>query len=246
MVVDMPQRPSLEYVPSSWGTLPTFDPPNANKTDIAGSSEVRCVTRARLIANSSGLLLSAWDGFCCLDRGYARYGCRCLGLPESCGNRTVRQDAVAELRRMNTRLILEREKTDEEIRGDISWLRRRAAEWKATDEEKRKEREKAGMEGWMKWAKDNEASILNLGSPLGKTKRIDARGISDTKNEITAYTIVQAESHEAAAELFAIPLDPRRHLEDPAGEKGRLIAGAGRRKRLLGSVTDATGQYRVS
>ena len=64
-------------------------------------------------------------------------------------------------------------------------------------------REKAGMEGWMKWAKDNEASIVDLGSPLGKTKRIDAEGISDTKNEITAYTIVQAESHEAAAELFA-------------------------------------------
>ena len=77
------------------------------------------------------------------------------------------------------------------------------AEWKTTDDEERKEREKAGMEGWMKWAKDNEASILDLGSPLGKTKRIDAKGISDTKNEITAYTIVQAESHEAAAELFA-------------------------------------------
>ena len=28
------------------------------------------------------------------------------------------------------------------------------AEWKATDDEKRKEREKAGMEGWMKWATD--------------------------------------------------------------------------------------------
>ena len=50
------------------------------------------------------------------------------------------------------------------------------AEWKATNDEKRKEREKAGMEGWMKWAKDNEASIVDLGSPLGKTKRIDARG----------------------------------------------------------------------
>jgi hypothetical protein len=59
------------------------------------------------------------------------------------------------------------------------------------------------MEGWMKWAKENEASIVELGSPLGKTKRINAKGISDTKNEITAYTIVQAESHEAAAELFA-------------------------------------------
>jgi hypothetical protein len=77
------------------------------------------------------------------------------------------------------------------------------AEWKATDDEKRKERENAGMEGWMKWAKDNEASIVDLGSPLGKTKRIDAKGISDTKNEITAYTIVQAESYEAAAELFS-------------------------------------------
>ena len=49
------------------------------------------------------------------------------------------------------------------------------AEWKTTDEEERKEREKAGMEGWMKWAKDNEASILDLGSPLGKTKRIEPR-----------------------------------------------------------------------
>ena len=37
---------------------------------------------------------------------------------------------------------------------------------------------------------------------LGKTKRIEAKGISNTKNEITAYTIVQAESHEAAA-VFA-------------------------------------------
>ena len=55
----------------------------------------------------------------------------------------------------------------------------------------------------MKWAKENEASIVDLGSPLGKTKRIDPKGISDAKNEITAYTIVQAESHEAAAELFA-------------------------------------------
>ena len=66
-------------------------------------------------------------------------------------------------------------------------------EWMATDDEKRKEREKAGMEGWMKWVKDNEASIVDLGSRLGKTKRIDAKGVSDSKNEITAYTIVEAE-----------------------------------------------------
>ena len=42
------------------------------------------------------------------------------------------------------------------------------AEWKVTNDEKKKEREKAGMEGWMKWAKDNEASILDLGSPSAR------------------------------------------------------------------------------
>ena len=77
------------------------------------------------------------------------------------------------------------------------------AQWKATDDQKRKEQEKAGMDAWMKWVKENEASIVDLGSPLGKTKRINAEGISNTKNEITGYTIVQAESHEAAAKLFA-------------------------------------------
>ena len=66
-----------------------------------------------------------------------------------------------------------------------------------------KEREKAGMDGWMTWVRENEASIVELGSPLGKTKRMNAKGISDTQNQMTAYTIVQAESHEAAAELFA-------------------------------------------
>ena len=77
------------------------------------------------------------------------------------------------------------------------------AQWKATDEHKRKDREKAGMDGWMTWVRENEASIVELGSPLGKTKRMNAKGISDTQNEMTAYTIVQAESHEAAAKLFA-------------------------------------------
>lgn len=76
------------------------------------------------------------------------------------------------------------------------------AQWKATDDQKRKEHEKAGIDA-LKWVKENEASIVDLGSPLGKTKRINADGISDTKNQITGYTIVQAESREAAAELFA-------------------------------------------
>ncbi len=74
--------------------------------------------------------------------------------------------------------------------------------WKAMDEEQRKQQEKAGKEAWEKWVTTNEKSIVDQGTPLGKTKRISAQGISDTRNEIGAYTIIQAESHEAAAKLF--------------------------------------------
>ena len=42
VVVDMPQRASLEYAsPESWGTLPTFDPPNEESpTASLGSASV--------------------------------------------------------------------------------------------------------------------------------------------------------------------------------------------------------------
>jgi hypothetical protein len=70
------------------------------------------------------------------------------------------------------------------------------------DEAERKAKEAAGKEAWGKWYKTNERSIVDPGAPVGKTKRISAEGISDTRNEVGAYTVVQAESHEAAAKLF--------------------------------------------
>jgi len=76
------------------------------------------------------------------------------------------------------------------------------AKWKEMTEQKRKTLETAGLEAWGKWATANEKVIVDQGSPLGKTKRISAQGISDTRNEIAAYTIVEAESHEAAAKMF--------------------------------------------
>jgi hypothetical protein len=74
--------------------------------------------------------------------------------------------------------------------------------WEAIDEKTRNERTKTGMGQWMEWGTENSKSIVDEGAPLGKTKRIDPKGISDTRNQITGYTIVQAESHEAAARLF--------------------------------------------
>ena len=55
------------------------------------------------------------------------------------------------------------------------------------------EQQKKGMEAWMKWMGDHEASLVDGGAPLGKTKRVNSKGASDTKNEIGGYSIVQAE-----------------------------------------------------
>jgi hypothetical protein len=75
--------------------------------------------------------------------------------------------------------------------------------WDALDEEKREALTAAGIDAWMRWGVANAAAIVDQGSPLGRTKRASSSGISDTKNAITGYVIVQAESHEAAAKLFA-------------------------------------------
>lgn len=61
---------------------------------------------------------------------------------------------------------------------------------------------KAGMDAWMKWMTANKKSVVDSGAPLGKTKRISKEGVESMKNEIGAYTIVQADSHDDAAELF--------------------------------------------
>ena len=49
------------------------------------------------------------------------------------------------------------------------------------------------MDAWMRWMNANKASIVEGGAPLGKTKRVDLHGASNTKNEVGGYSIVQAE-----------------------------------------------------
>jgi len=69
-------------------------------------------------------------------------------------------------------------------------------------EAERKQRETAGVAAWQQWVKNNQAAIADMGSPLGKTKRVSKDGIADTRNELSAWTVVHAESQEAAAKLF--------------------------------------------
>jgi hypothetical protein len=56
------------------------------------------------------------------------------------------------------------------------------------------ETRKKGMEAWMHWMTAHKGSIVDGGAPLGKTRRVDANG---------GYSVVQADSHDAAAKMFS-------------------------------------------
>ncbi|MEO5667304.1 MAG: hypothetical protein ABIR96_04520 [Bdellovibrionota bacterium] len=74
--------------------------------------------------------------------------------------------------------------------------------WEAMNAAARAKAEAAGMKGWQEWAEKNHASLVQMGAPLGKTKRVGPEGVSDITNAMCAYAVVQASSHDAAAKLF--------------------------------------------
>jgi hypothetical protein len=61
---------------------------------------------------------------------------------------------------------------------------------------------KKSMDGWRAWMEEHKESFVDSGAPLGKTKRITAQGVEDVKNDMGGYSIIQAESHDAATKLF--------------------------------------------
>ena len=76
------------------------------------------------------------------------------------------------------------------------------AAWNALPEAERRAREQQGMAAWKAWAEKHQAALLDVGGPLGKTKKVDSAGIADISNEMGAFTVVRAASHEAAAKMF--------------------------------------------
>jgi len=76
-------------------------------------------------------------------------------------------------------------------------------EWKKTEPEKRKAAEEKMQDEWRKWMSDHAQAFADKGVGVGKTKRVSSQGLTDIKNDIMLYAIIQAESHEAAAKLFA-------------------------------------------
>lgn len=76
------------------------------------------------------------------------------------------------------------------------------ADWDALPEVERKKREGAGIAAWHKWMEDHGAAVVDQGGPLGKTLRASRDGIEPTRNALTGFVVVEAESHEAAARMF--------------------------------------------
>jgi hypothetical protein len=49
---------------------------------------------------------------------------------------------------------------------------------------------------------DNADHVVVTGGPVGKTKKTGKDGVTDIRNKVAGYIVVQAESHAAAAKLF--------------------------------------------
>ena len=76
------------------------------------------------------------------------------------------------------------------------------ARWESLPLAEQQQRQAAGVAAWKQWVVQHADAIVEMGGPLGRTKRITGEGISDVRNDLTGFTIVQAESQEAAAQMF--------------------------------------------
>lgn len=74
--------------------------------------------------------------------------------------------------------------------------------WNALPEEQRRAKEREGIAAWKAWVEKHQEAIVGMGGPLGKTKKVTQRGIEDISNAMAAFTVIRAQSHEAAAKLF--------------------------------------------
>jgi hypothetical protein len=78
----------------------------------------------------------------------------------------------------------------------------RMTAWMALPEAQRKVKEKEGIAAWKTWMQKHQGAIVEIGGPLGKTKKVSSLGIQDISNELGAFVVVRANSHDDAAKMF--------------------------------------------
>ena len=64
------------------------------------------------------------------------------------------------------------------------------------------EEQEAVMKAWGDWMAKVGAAMVDPGNPVGKSKHVGAKGVSDTvENPAFGYTIVEADSLEKACDM---------------------------------------------
>jgi hypothetical protein len=76
------------------------------------------------------------------------------------------------------------------------------AEWSKTDPGTKKAAEEKMRNDWNNWMSAHSKMIADTKAG-GKTKRVTSQGVTDTKNDIMLYSVVEAETHDAAVKAFA-------------------------------------------
>ncbi len=84
-------------------------------------------------------------------------------------------------------------------------------EWKKSEPEKRKQDEEKMQGEWKSWMRAHAKVFADAGAGVGKTKRVTGKGTADARNDIMLYSVVEADSHDAAARTF----EGHPHLQIP-------------------------------
>ena len=74
-------------------------------------------------------------------------------------------------------------------------------EWMKLPEAERKSQEVTMQSEWNAWMSSHTSAIVETAG-VGKPKRVTADGIVDARNDLMMYSFVEAESLEAAADMF--------------------------------------------
>ena len=63
---------------------------------------------------------------------------------------------------------------------------------------------KQAMQAWKDWAAKLGAALVNPGTPVGETKVLTSKGVSDapSSNPIDGFSIIEADNMEAALEML--------------------------------------------
>jgi len=73
--------------------------------------------------------------------------------------------------------------------------------WMQLPEDERKTQEEQMQSEWNAWMEKHTSAIIESAG-VGKPKRVTAEGVEDARNDIMMYSFIEADSLEAAADLF--------------------------------------------